>query len=56
MKASMIERYNRTLKAKMWKYFTSKQTYKYTDVLKKLIESYNNTNHNALKLAPCKVN
>ena len=56
MKASMIERFNRTLKTKMWKYFTSKQTYKYTDVLKKLIESYNKTNHNALKLAPCEVN
>ena len=56
MKASMIERFNRTLKTKMWKYFTSKQTYKYTDVLKKLIESYNNPNHNALKLAPSEVN
>jgi len=56
MKASMIERFNRTLKTKMWKYFTSKQTYKYTNVLDDFIESYNKTIHSSLNKAPFEVN
>ena len=36
-KASIVERFNRTLKGKMWKYFIAKNTLKYIDVLQKLI-------------------
>ena len=39
-KASAVERFNRTLKVKMWKYFTAKNTLKYIDVLKKSLYSY----------------
>lgn len=43
MKASEIERFNRTIKEKMWRYFSQYQTYKYIDVLDDLTESYNKT-------------
>lgn len=55
-KASIIERFNRTLKTKMWKYFTSKNTKTYENILQKLISSYNNTYHSSIKLAPAQVN
>ena len=32
-KASVVERFNRTLKIKMWKYFTHNHTYHYIDVI-----------------------
>ncbi|CAB3987965.1 uncharacterized transposon-derived [Paramuricea clavata] len=35
-KASIVERFNRTLKTKMWKYFTAKNTLKYVEIIQKL--------------------
>lgn len=55
-KASVVERFNRTLKTKMWKYFTSRNTNKYIDVLQKLIRSYNTSYHRSIKMEPYKVN
>ncbi|GBO36397.1 Putative uncharacterized transposon-derived protein F54H12.3 [Araneus ventricosus] len=54
-KASIVERFNRTLKTKMWKYFTSQNTYTYLNVLQKLIQSYNNTYHSSIKRRPIEV-
>ncbi len=48
-KAVVVERFNRTLKTKMWRYFTHKNTYRYTDVLAKLLKSYNSTPHSGIK-------
>jgi len=56
IKASMVERFNRTLKTKMWKYFTHTKTTKYIDVLEKLLISYNNSYHSSIKMAPVEVN
>ena len=39
-KASIVERFNRTLKTKMWKYFTHRETIIYIDVLSEMVESY----------------
>ena len=44
-KAVVIERFNRTLKSRMWKYFSANNTYKYIDILPDLIERYNNSKH-----------
>lgn len=55
IKASVVERFNRTLKTKMWKYFTYKNTHCYTDVLQDLVHSYNNTYHRSIDMAPSKV-
>ena len=55
-KASIVERFNRTLKGKMWKYFTAKNTLKYNDVLQKLIYSYNHSRNRSIRMKPEDVN
>ena len=49
MKASVVERFNRTLKTKMWKYFTWKNTLRYVEVLPELMYSYNHLYHRSIK-------
>ena len=51
-KSSIVERWIRTMKEKIWKYFTDNNTYKYIDVLPDLVEYYNNTVHSSTKLTP----
>ena len=52
LKASVVERFNRTFKNKMYKYFTANNTLIYIDVLPKLVKSYNNTYHRSIKMKP----
>lgn len=56
IKASIVERFQRTLKMKMWRYFTHKNTHKYIDILQDLIYSYNHSYHSSIKMCPCDVN
>lgn len=51
-KASIVERFQRTLKGKMWKYFTHKKTRKYIDVLNKIVYAYNHSFHRSIKTSP----
>ena len=51
-KAVVIERFNRTLKNIMFKYFTANGTYRYIDILSSLIDEYNNKKHSSTKLSP----
>lgn len=55
IKCALVERFNRTLKTKMWRYFTYKRTLRYLDVLQDLVDSYNNTKHSTIKMAPSEV-
>ena len=55
-KVAIVERFNRTLKTMMWKYFYSKGTYNWVDVLDKLTENYNNTKHSGILMKPADVN
>ena len=54
-KASVVERFNRTLKTKMFKYFTEMNTKRYIDVIDKLMQSYNRTWHRSIKMEPAAV-
>ena len=56
IKAAVVERFNRTLKTKMWKYFTFNGTHRYVDVIDELIFSYNNSFHRTIKMTPSEVN
>lgn len=56
IKASIVERFQRTLKMKMWRYFTHRNTYKYIDILQELLYSYNNSYHSSIKMRPVDVN
>ena len=51
-KATIIERFNRTLKNMMWRYFTTKNTRKWIDVIDKLINKYNNSEHSTIGMTP----
>lgn len=55
IKASVVERFNRTLKGKMFRYFTHKGTRRYIDVLDQLMDSYNRTYHRSIKMRPIDV-
>ena len=56
VKAAVIERFNRTLKTKMFKYFTHKNTHRYVDMLQNFVDGYNATVHRTIKMAPKDVN
>lgn len=55
-KASIVERFNRTLKNKMWIQFSNQGTYKWLTLLQKLIDSYNRTYHRTIRMRPIEVN
>ena len=55
LKASVVERFNRSFKGKMYKCFTAKNTLTYIDVLPQLVKSYNNTYHRSIKMKPTQV-
>ena len=51
-KSCVIERWNRSMKEKMFKYFSANSTRKYIDVLDRLVDIYNNTKHSSIKTTP----
>ena len=51
-KAAVCERFNRTLKTKMWRYFTRRGSYRWIDVLPELMRSYNASIHRSIGMAP----
>lgn len=55
-KASVVERFNRTLKQRMYRYFTLKGTLKYINILQDLVKSYNNSYHRSINRTPAAVN
>ena len=55
-KAQIAERFNRTLKTKMWRYFSFANTYRYIDILQALVDGYNNSHHRSINMKPINVN
>lgn len=55
-KASIVERLNRTLKSKMWQAFSEQGSYKWLDLLQKIVQNYNNTRHRTIGMKPIEVN
>lgn len=51
-KSSVVERWNRTIKSKMWKQFTVQGNTMYLDMLPKLVKQYNNTKNSSIKMTP----
>jgi len=54
-KGAVIERFNRNLKTKTYKYFTKNNKYRYFDVINNLLTSYNNSVQSTRAMAPNKV-
>ncbi|CAB4013371.1 uncharacterized transposon-derived [Paramuricea clavata] len=59
-KAAIVERFNRTLKTRMWKYFTERgfteKKKKWIDVLPDFVNSYNHSKHRTIGMKPADVN
>ena len=51
-KSSVVERWNKTIKNKMWKMFSANNNTVYWDKLDKLVDNYNNTVHSSIKMSP----
>ena len=51
-KGAIVERFNRTLKTRMFKYFTSRGSHRWVDILQHLIDGYNSTKHRSTKFVP----
>jgi len=55
-KFCVVERWNRTMKEKMFKYFSANSTRKYLDVLDEMVTNYNKTRHSSIKMTPSEAN
>ena len=56
IKAAVVERFNRSLKSRLWRFFTHQETRRYIDVIQQLVSSYNETYHSAIQRSPNSVN
>lgn len=56
MKASIVERFNRTLKSNMWKEFSYQGSYVWLKILPHLLQQYNYTRHSTTHMKPVDVN
>jgi hypothetical protein len=52
IKAACVERFNRTLKTRLFRYFTHHRTNRWIDVLDEFIRSYNESFHRSIDMAP----
>ena len=51
-KASIVELFNRTLKSRLYRYFTAANTTQYLDILPSLVQRYNDDVHRSIGMAP----
>lgn len=56
MNAAIVERVIRTLKEKLFKYFSLNGTYKFVDILPEIIENDNGRKHRTINMHPYDVN
>ena len=54
-KEAIIERFNRTLRSRLWKFFEASNSKYYLDVLPDIVHSYNNRVHRTTGMAPANV-
>jgi hypothetical protein len=52
MKACIVERFNRTLKEKMFREFTARGSHEWISILPSLINEYNNSKHRTIGMTP----
>lgn len=56
IKAAVVERFNRTLKERLWRYFTKTNATRYMDVLPDIVYTYNRSLHRSIQRPPIEVN
>lgn len=55
LKASIVERFNRTILEKIWRQFSLQGSYKWLNILQPIIWKYNRTVHRTIKMRPIDV-
>jgi hypothetical protein len=55
VKASMVERYNRTLKTRLYKHFTKTNSFKWLKILPKIVRAINHSVHRITEMRPADV-
>jgi len=55
LKCAVVERWNRTILERVFRYLTYKNTSRYIDVIRDIVKSYNNSYHSSIKMAPINV-
>jgi hypothetical protein len=55
VKASLAERYNRTLKGRLYKYFTKSDSLKWVKILPKIVKAINHSVHRSIGMRPVDV-
>ena len=55
LKASIVERVQRTIRNRLWAYFTAHGSYRWIDVLDDIVYSYNHSKHRSIGMAPADV-
>lgn len=56
LKASIVERLNRTILNKLWKKFNLQGTHKWLNILQPIMKAYNSSYHRTIKMRPIDVN
>jgi hypothetical protein len=56
IKAACVERFNRTIKTRLFRYLTARHTKRWVDVLDVFIQSYNKSFHRTIGMSPDEVN
>jgi hypothetical protein len=56
VKAAVAERYNRSLKSRLWKHFTKTKNYHYLKVLPEIVHAINHSYHRTIQRRPVDVN
>lgn len=51
-KSAVVERFNRTIKTNIWKYFVANQTRDWINKINELVNEYNNKEHSTIKMSP----
>ena len=56
IKCAVVERFNKTLKNRMFRYFTLKGKRRFLEILPEILKSYNSSYHRSIKMSPNQVN
>ena len=54
-KAAVVERFNRTIKTRLWTYMSDRGTVRWNDVLQQLVDAYNQSPHRSIGMRPSEV-
>ena len=51
-KAAVVERFNRTIKTRIWTYLSDRGTVRWVDIIQDLVDAYNNSRHRSISMSP----